>query len=92
MSSADGLRGTFMAGQAESAHDNPIQTTLLWDSANVQGYSYDYRNNSNVPAISYGTTDVTSPAVWTLSQIRLRPITVDNTFQTIRGDLEFDLN
>lgn len=88
----DRLRGSVMVGQSESDHQNPIQTTLLWDAQNVQGYSYDFRNNPNVPSISYGATNVASPATWTLSQIRLRPITVMNTFETVKGDLEFDIS
>ena len=37
--------------------------------------------------ISYGTTDVTDPAIWTLAEIRLRPQTVDNTFTNALVDL-----
>ena len=55
----------------------PIQTTLLFDRADVDGYSFDYRGNSRLPLITYGNVDVTNPATWTLSQIRLRPQSSD---------------
>jgi len=84
------LRGSALIGRSQSLHDNPVQTTLLWDAANSDGYSYDYRGNSNIPDFNFGSVDIDNPAAWTLSQIRLRPITVDNTFETIKADLEFD--
>ncbi|HWA00205.1 MAG TPA: TonB-dependent receptor [Caulobacterales bacterium] len=89
---ADNVHATFFAGRAESDHKNPIQTTLLWDHANVNGYVYDYRNNHDLPLISYGGAAVTDPSFWTLSQIRLRPQFVDNTYTTLTGDLVFDVS
>ena len=86
----DRLTGNFMAGWSESFHDNPIQTTLLFDRNNINGYIYDYRGNGDLPRISYGTTDVTDPSTWTLSQIRLRPQTALNEYETIKGDVEWE--
>ena len=82
----DMLEVRGMAGTAESDHDNPVQTTLLFDANNINGYTYDFRDNSRLPLITYGTTDVTSPSTWTLSQIRLRPQTALNTYDTIQGE------
>ena len=78
-----------MVGFAEANHDNPVQTTLLFDAHNIDGYSYDYRDNSRLPLITYGTTDVTNPATWTLTQIRLRPQSTINSFQTASLDFEW---
>jgi len=78
-----------LAGFAESNHENPVQTTLLFDAFDVDGYSYDYRRNSRLPLISYGTADVTAPSTWTLSQIRLRPQSTINSFQTFGLDFEW---
>jgi TonB-dependent receptor len=78
-----------LVGFAEANHDNPIQTTLLFDVDNVDGYVYDYRENSRLPAFSYGTADVTNPATWHLEQIRLRPQGTINSFQTASIDLEW---
>ncbi|HRO02592.1 MAG TPA: TonB-dependent receptor, partial [Terricaulis sp.] len=77
-----------LIGRSESEHDNPVQTTLLWDAVDADGYSYDYRGGS-IPTFNFGSVDVNSTAQWALSQIRLRPITVDNSFETIKGDFDF---
>lgn len=79
-----------LAGFAESQHDNPVQTTLLFDATDIDGYVYDYRGDNRLPLITYGATDVTDPATWTLSQIRLRPQTAYNAYETVQGELIFD--
>ena len=89
---ADNFRASAVVGHASSAHDNPVQTTILWDANNIPFFSYDYRQDSRLPIFNYGATDVTNPSIWTLSQIRLRPQTADNTYTTAYTDLEFDLN
>ncbi|MBX9747007.1 MAG: TonB-dependent receptor, partial [Hyphomonadaceae bacterium] len=86
------LRFRGMAGTAESDHQNPIQTTLLFDANNINGYTYDFRGDNRLPLITYGATNLTAPATWTLSQIRLRPQSALNTYETISGDIEFDVN
>ncbi len=89
---SDRLRGSIYFGRSESAHSNPIQTTLLWDHNDVDGYVYDYRDNDRLPLITYGGAPVDSPAFWSLSQIRMRPQFVDSVLQTVYGDLEFEAN
>ena len=79
-------------GFAEANHDNPVQTTLLFDATNIDGYSYDYRDNSRLPLITYGTTDVTNPATWALTSIRLRPQSTINSFQTASLDFEWKMS
>ncbi|HZW15767.1 MAG TPA: TonB-dependent receptor [Brevundimonas sp.] len=88
---SDTFRLNGFLGSSTSEHDNPIQTTLLFDHADSDGYSYDYRGSSNLPLITYGF-DVNDPANWTLSQIRLRPQTADNTYETAQLNAEWDLN
>jgi len=101
---SDTLRGKFYIGRAQSEFSNPIQTTVTLDRQNVQGYSFDFRNNPNTPVINYGF-DVANPANWQWrdvslgtalaalprSEIRLRPNGVDTTFESISGDLEWDV-
>lgn len=84
--SIDGLIGT-----SQSDHNNPIQTTLLFDNPGTTGYSYDYRQNRNLPLIDYGF-DVTDPSNYRLSEIRIRPQTVDNTFDTVQLNGRWALN
>ncbi|MCX7359267.1 MAG: TonB-dependent receptor [Alphaproteobacteria bacterium] len=89
---SDNLEGHLFVGRSESDHSNPMQTTLLWDRNNVDGYVYDFRGDNRLPLITYGGVNVANPGVWTLSQIRLRPQYVDNLFETAYGDLEFEAN
>ena len=86
---SDAFNMHALVGFAEANHDNPVQTTLLFDALNIDGYSYDYRANSRLPLITYGTTDVTSPASWSLTNIRLRPQSTINSFQTASLDFEW---
>ncbi|MEQ1819417.1 MAG: TonB-dependent receptor [Terricaulis sp.] len=88
----DNLEGHAFIGRSESDHSNPIQTTLLWDRNNVDGYVYDYRGDNRLPLITYGAVNVTDPSVWTLTQIRLRPQYTDNLFETAYADLELEAN
>jgi len=85
------LRLHGLVGHSDAQHDNPVQTTLLFDRADVDGYSYDYRQDSRLPLLTYGNVDVTSPATWTLSQIRLRPQSSSNTFDTAQLDVAWDV-
>ena len=88
----DAFRLHGLVGFAQSNHDNPVQTTLLFDANDIDGYTYDYRGDDRLPLITYGTTDVTSPATWTLSQIRLRPQSTLNTFKTVSFDVDFNMS
>jgi TonB-dependent receptor len=86
---SDTVRLHGLAGFAQSNHDNPVQTTILFDANNIDGYTLDYRGDDRLPLISYGATDVTNPATWTISQIRLRPQSTLNTFKTVSFDVDF---
>ncbi len=102
----DNLRVNALAGYAKADHDNPMQTTLLFDWNNIPSMTYDYRNG-RVPLLSYGGVDLTSATNgtpqtgatsqvgsdgWYLSQIRLRPQATTNEFTNFQTDLEWDLN
>ena len=78
---SDKFRISGKIGTSKSDHSNPVQATVMMDKLNVQGYSYDYRNNPNLPVFNYGF-DPTSPAGWTLSTIRLRQNWVSNSYDT----------
>lgn len=89
---SDQLSGRFFAGTSRADHSNPIQTTILWDRNDVDNYVYDFRGDNRLPLITYGAVNVADPNSYFISQIRLRPQYVDNTFETIYGDLEFEAN
>jgi len=104
----DRLRGTALVGHSEANHENPKQTTLLFDWLGVPQVTYDFRGDSRFPLISYGATNLTSTAQgvrppsgapttyasngWYLSQIRLRPQTTDNEFQVGELNLEYEFS
>jgi TonB-dependent receptor len=87
----DSLRLNVLVGSSDSEHDNPVQTTLLFDRIDVDGYAYDYRGNDRLPLITY-PFDVTSPASYALTQIRLRPQAAENTFDNVEADIAWDLS
>jgi TonB-dependent receptor len=78
-------------GTSRSAHENPVQTTLIMDKFDVDGYSYDYRGNANAPILNYGV-DPTNPNGWSLAEIRLRPQYVDNDFDTAQLDFNWNIS
>ncbi|MCD7098543.1 TonB-dependent receptor [Stenotrophomonas sp. MMGLT7] len=86
---SDAFRIDGQIGTSSSKHRNPIQTTIIMDKLDVDGYSYDYRGNSRFPVYDYGI-DPTDGSGWTLAEIRLRPQYVENTFDT--GSLNFEWN
>ncbi len=88
---SDTLRLHALVGYSQADHDNPIQTTLLFDRTDVDGYSFDYRGNRRLPVITYGNANVADPAAWTLSQIRLRPQSSVNEFRTASFELAWDV-
>ncbi len=87
----DRLTGSFVAGHSKSDFSNPVQTTLTLDQLNVQNYSYDY-SQGRAPLLSYGSANLTNPASWVLTQIRERPQTAANTYDTAQAELEFAAN
>ncbi len=82
---SDAFRVTGFGGYAKSAFSNPVQTTITLDRINTNGYGWDYRNNDRMPAINLGF-DPADPASWSMrngvSDIRIRPQFVDNSYRT----------
>jgi TonB-dependent receptor len=81
---------TAMAGYAKSVFDSPIGTTVTYEHLDTT-YSYDYRNNPKVPAITMGFNPA-DPSQWAtipgFSALDLVQDRVANTFKTgkIGGD------
>ncbi|MHC9086971.1 TonB-dependent receptor [Luteimonas sp. RIT-PG2_3] len=86
---SDAFRLNALVGSSRSTYDNPIQTTVIADKFDVDGYSWDYRGNSRLPVFDYGNLDPTDPNGWTLAEIRLRPQWVENSFDTASLDLSW---
>ena len=81
---SDAFKVNLLGGRSKSDFDNPIQTTVALDVANVDGYSFDFRDG-RFPVFDYGNLDVTDPTRWTLGEIRLRPQYVENDFTVLRA-------
>ncbi|MDH5834282.1 TonB-dependent receptor [Luteimonas kalidii] len=76
-----------LVGSSRSEYDNPVQTTIIMDKFDVDGYSWDYRGNSRLPAFDYGALDPLDPNGWTLAEVRLRPQFARNEYDTGQFDL-----
>jgi TonB-dependent receptor len=85
----DTFRFTLMGGFSKSNADIPIETTIVLDDRDAQGYKFDYTNNRS-PALTFGTS-VTDPANFQLAEIRDRPSNVTNKFRTAALRTEWDV-
>jgi iron complex outermembrane recepter protein len=85
----DSFRFTLMGGLSKSSADIPVETTIVLDDRDAQGYKYDYTNMRS-PVLSFGTS-VTDPANFQLAEIRDRPSNVTNKFRTAQLRTEWDV-
>ncbi|HEU4959433.1 MAG TPA: TonB-dependent receptor [Sphingomonas sp.] len=81
----------LFGGHSQSHFNNPIQDTVTFDQYNIDGYSYDYTDQTH-PVFGFGTTDLTDSSGWVLSQLRLRAATVKNTYDTAQLNLTWKVN
>ncbi|WP_332773618.1 TonB-dependent receptor [Phenylobacterium sp.] len=88
---SDNLRVHALAGHSKSDHDNPVQTTIIWDQFNVDGYRYDY-SQGRAPLLTYGNANLADASAWTLTQVRMRPQTASNVYDTVQAEVEFEPN
>ncbi len=85
---SDTFRFTLLGGFSKSDASVPVETTIVFDDRDAQGYSYDY-TDSRHPRLTFGT-DVTDPANFQLAEIRDRPSGVVNKFRTVNLRTEWD--
>lgn len=91
----DNLSFNGSIGYAQSILTQPESTTLIWDIYGVNGYSYDFSSsalNNRLPLLNYGSANVTDPNAFHLTQVRIRPGDVDNSFINYEGDLNYTVN
>lgn len=86
---SDSFRFTLLGGFSKSDASIPVETTLVFDDRDAQGYHYDY-TNSRHPVLSFGTS-VTDPANFQLAEIRDRPSDTVNKFRTVQLRTEWDV-
>ena len=86
---SDSFRFTLLGGISKSTADIPVETTVVFDDRDAQGYSYDYTDMKR-PKLTFGTS-VTDPAVFQLAEIRDRPSEIVNQFKTAQLRTEWDV-
>jgi TonB-dependent receptor len=79
-----------LIGTSESDFTNPVQTTIIFDNI-VNGYSYDYSGDLNLPAFNYGF-DVNEPTNYLYTEFRDRPNNTLNEFDSAKLDLQWIAN
>ena len=63
---SDRLKLNFLHGTSDSKLDEPMRATVQFDSPNVNGFEFDFRNNRNVPTLNFGI-DVANPNNFTFA-------------------------
>ena len=86
---SDSFRFTLLGGLSKSDADIPVETTIIFDDRDAQGYSFDYSDMKH-PKLVFGTS-VTDPANFQLAEIRDRPSSVVNKFKTAQLRTEWDV-
>ena len=56
----DTFKLDFMSGISRSKLDSPMRATVQFDAPNVDGFSFDFRQNRDVPILNFGI-DVANP-------------------------------
>jgi len=84
---SDKFKVSGFAGYANSAFGVPNQIDEFFEQDNVQNYSYDY--STKMPTITYGTGKITDPNSWYLTEIRVGPNFVYNTYLHAHSEFEW---
>lgn len=85
----DNFRFTAIGGYSKSNARVPVETTVVFDDRDAQGYRYDY-TNMEFPLLTFGTS-VTEPSNFQLAEIRDRPSDNINQFRTAQLRTEWDV-
>ena len=60
----DTFKVSFLHGTSNANLNEPVRATVQFDAPNVNNFSWDFRNNRNVPAMNFGI-DVANPNAFT---------------------------
>ena len=80
---------TLLAGVSKSDADSPLETTLIFDDRDFNGFSYDYTDMYS-PRITFGNNGISDPAQFQLAEFRDRPTNVTNEYETISGNIQWE--
>jgi iron complex outermembrane recepter protein len=91
---SDSFRMNAFLGYAKSDFNSPVQTTVVLDRLNSDGFSWDYRDNDRAPVINWGF-DPKLPANWSFvngqSDVRLRVNNIKNDYVSGKLGGEWDV-
>jgi len=87
---SDSIVGHALIGQSTSKLDFPYEQTFMYDNRAYDGYQYDYSNDRK-PSLIYGGADVSDPSTFQLSEFRDRPTNTEHKFDTLSGDIDWEL-
>jgi iron complex outermembrane recepter protein len=91
---SDKFRVNAFVGYSKSDFNSPVQTTVVFDRLNSNGFSWDYRNNDRAPVINWGF-DPNNAANWSFingtSDVRLRVNNITNDFLSAKLGGEWDV-
>ena len=88
---SDRLRGRLKIGRNEAESLTPTNISYQFDIENVDGYSYDFRQNDRLPSINYGV-DVSYACIFALVEWRSNETGGVFDLESYGGALEYDLN
>jgi iron complex outermembrane recepter protein len=84
---SDRFKATLFGGASRSKADVPSETTIIFDSRNVNGYRYDY-SDMDLPLLSFPDGTMT-PSNFQFAEFRDRPSEVTNKYRTAKLDLDW---
>jgi iron complex outermembrane receptor protein len=85
----DTITATLRGGKSRSDADIPVETTLIFDDRDFNGYSFDYTDMAN-PVLAFAG-GIDNPAQFQLAEFRDRPSNTANDFETAGLDLAWEL-
>lgn len=84
----DRLHLNVLAGTTESTSGGT--ESLAINEAFNQDFTYDYRDGQSEPTFTYGF-DLTDPSNWLISEVRYGVTDIENSYDTLRADLSWDM-
>jgi len=84
----DTVKATLRGGKSRSDADIPVETTLIFDDRDFNGYTFDYTDMAS-PVLTFGN-GIDNPAQFQLAEFRDRPSNATNKFETAGLDLAWE--
>ncbi|KAI1692470.1 tonB dependent receptor domain-containing protein [Ditylenchus destructor] len=80
---SDTFKATLIGGISRSEADVPFETTIIFDDRDMNGYSYDYSQDSRAPKLTFADS-ITDPSSFQFAEFRDRPSNVVNDYKTVK--------